>query len=33
MDQDTFEQKQWVTVLLSACLCAVIVALAMPWPV
>lgn len=26
MDENAFERQQWVTLLLSACLCAVIVA-------
>lgn len=32
MDNEAFERQQWVTIVLSACLCAVIVAIALPWP-
>ena len=32
MNEQAFEQHQWVTLVLSAFLCAAIVAVAVPWP-
>lgn len=32
MDDAALDRHQWVTVLMTACLCAAIVALGLPWP-
>jgi len=33
MDDATLDRQQWVTLLMTAALCAAIVAVCLPWPV